>query len=501
MTFTHAAELLDRAAESRPDAVFLHGAGEMTFAQLDAASHAIAAWLREHGVGAGDRVAIVTANHAESIAAAFGAARRGAIFTFLHPGLTPFGLRRITEQLEPASAVLDASTIELRPVFEGLPLLAAGGAAVPGATPIARIAAAAGKPRGENVRNDPFCLVYTSGSTAEPRGVMVGHDNVAFCVDAIGRRLEYRPDDVVGLFLPLSFDYGLYQVFLALAAGASLYLGPTSLVSLRVADALAAQRISVLPGVPSLFESLAWMLERAPRPLPALRAVTNTGERLAGATLGRLRTLLPGLEVFLMYGLTECKRVSILLPGELDAHPESVGRPLDGTVAEVLAPDGTRVADGVPGELVVRGPHVALGYWRAPEETSRRFRVAGDGSRALLTGDTCRRTADGYLYFEGRDDAQVKRRGFRISLVEIEAAALAAPGVVSASAVALAESDSLHLFVAGGGEPPSGAALTRALRERLEPHKIPDRVHVVESLPRTPHGKVDRRRLCALAEA
>jgi acyl-CoA synthetase (AMP-forming)/AMP-acid ligase II len=501
MTIAHLADLLDRAAGSWPDDVFLRAANPMTFAELAAASHAVAAWLREHGIGAGDRVVIVTANHPESIAAAFGASRLGAIFTFLHHAIRPFGLRRIVEQLEPACVVLDDATIGLRSVFGSMPLLTAGGVDAQGATPLAKVIASRRRLGAENVPSDPCCLVYTSGSTGEPRGVVVSRDNVAFTVAAIQQRLGYRRGDVVGLFLPLSFDYGLYQVFLALAAGASVFIGASDFISLRLVEALAQERVSVLPGVPVMLQSLAWMLERAPRSLPHLRAVTNTGERLAASTLDRLRALLPGLDVFSMYGLTECKRVSILLPGELDTHPGSVGRPLDGTVAEVIGPDGSVLPDDTPGELVVRGPHVTMGYWRAPGETAQRFRVTSDGSRALYTGDTCRRSAGGYLSFEGRSDAQTKRRAFRISLLEIESAALDVRDIAGASAIAWPDSDKLHLFIAGGALPPSADTVIRALRERLEPHKIPDRVHVFESLPTTPHGKVDRRRLRALAEA
>jgi acyl-CoA synthetase (AMP-forming)/AMP-acid ligase II len=228
--------------------------------------------------------------------------------------------------------------------------------------------------------------------------------------------------------------------------------------------------------------------------------LTNTGERLPAATIERIRGLLPRADIFLMYGLTECKRVSIMLPGEVDAHPESVGRPLDGTEAWVSATGGGIAAAGTPGELIVSGPHVSSGYWRAPEETAKRFRLTADGKRVLFTGDICRRSGDGYLYFEGRLDAQAKHHGFRISLSEIEAAALCAAGCEDATAMAVPRGDELHLFIMTGGRshPPSQAAILRELRDRLEPYKIPDRIHVVFSLPVTPHGKVDHQRLFAM---
>jgi acyl-coenzyme A synthetase/AMP-(fatty) acid ligase len=471
----------------------------MTFGELATASHAIAIWLRARGLSPGDRILIATSNHAEAIATAFGAARCGVTFAFLHHTIPPLGFRRIVEQVKPACVALDSTTTGLQPVVANLPLLTIGTSAIAGGTPVADILASNRAARTKSVRHDPLCLIYTSGSSGEPRGVMVSHNNVAFTVRAIQQRLCYRADDIIGLYLPLSFDYGLYQLFLALAPRASIYVGQPDLVPLRLCNDLADERITVLPGVPSLFSVLVRMLERTPQALPYLRAVTNTGEQLPSFTIDRLRALLPQLDFFLMYGLTECKRVSILLPGELEAHPGSVGRPLDGTTAEVVLSDGSIAPDDTPGELVVSGPHLTMGYWRAPEETARRFRAAEDGNSLLFTGDTCRKSADGYLYFEGRGDAQTKRRGFRISLLEIESAALAVAGTVSAAAVAPPHSDELHLFLTGDGYAVSADAMIRELRERLEPHKIPDRIHVLAALPTTSHGKVDQQRLCALA--
>ncbi|MDQ3933289.1 MAG: AMP-binding protein [Actinomycetota bacterium] len=496
----HAVDLLDAAAADAPGAVFLRGARTMTFAEVAHASQRVAAWLDARGVTAGDRLVIAAANHPDAIVTALGAARLGVTFVFVHDAIRPAGFARILEQVEPACVLLDDATARLRPAVGDVPVLACDTDRLDGATPTASLVAPAAAAGGlENTRVDPLCLVYTSGSTGVPRGVMVSHANVAFSAAAIQERLRYRSDDTIGLFLPLSFDYGLYQVFLALAARATLYVGALEGLAFRLLGALEREKITVLPGIPSLFSALVGMIARGARPPARLRAVTNTGERLAPETVERLRAELPGLEVFLMYGLTECKRVSILLPEELAARPVSVGRALRGTTAEVMLPDGSTAPDGVPGELVVQGPHLTLGYWRAPMETARRFRTAPDGTRTLFTGDTCRRDRDGFLYFEGRGDAQVKRHGFRMSLREIESAALGVPGVVAAAAVALSEDD-LHLFVTRTGSGLTPEALLRVLREQLEPYKVPDRVHVVQSLPTTPHGKLDRARLSMTAE-
>ena len=196
---------------------------------------------------------------------------------------------------------------------------------------------------------------------------MISHENVYFTAGAIQRRLGYREDGVIGLFLPLCFDYGL-SIFLALGAGSSIYCIAPAMARCCccIVHRLAAEDITLLPGVPSLFSSLVQMLqEHSLHPLPSLRAITNTGSHLHQSTVDRLRRLLPHASLFLMYGLTECKRVAILLPEELADHPGSVGRPLDGTVAEVMIENGGVATPGAR-RTHRRGRHVTMGYSHTP---------------------------------------------------------------------------------------------------------------------------------------
>jgi long-chain acyl-CoA synthetase len=495
MTPPHVIELLDSAAKRWPAKIFVRGEQLITFAQMSDRSRAIAYWLVDRGFRPGDRILIAARNHGDAIAAALGATRAGMTFAYLHHLIRPAGFRRIATQMEPVCVVLDASTAHLKGLTSGVSLLVAGGTEISGGTAVSKIVSSEGWPVSFAKRADPFCLVYTSGSTGEPRGVMVSHDNVLFTAQAIQSRLQYRADDAIGLFLPLSFDYGLYQLFLSLITGASVYLATQELTPLRIADALAREKITVLPGIPSLFSALIVVLNRTGQSFPCLRSITNTGEHLAEIVIDNLGAVLPGVEVFSMYGLTECKRISILLPSERRGHPGSVGRPLDGTTAEVLREDGTVAPPDTPGELVVGGPHVTMGYWRAPEETDRRFRPDAQGQRLLFTGDTCRRSREGYLYFCGRHDTQIKRHGFRMSLLEVESAALTLAEVREAAAISLSENDGLHLFVVAATDCVSAGTVLRHLRDQLEPYKVPDRIQVVESLPLTPHGKVDRENL------
>ena len=345
---------------------------------------------------------------------------------------------------------------------------------------------------------DPAFLVFTSGSTGTPRGVILTHGNVAFVTPAIQARLQYHTHDRIAVLLPLAFDYALYQLFLACLSGACVVLGRPEQVGPGLPQWLEQQRIRVLPGVPTLFAALLRLLEHRPRALPELRLLSNTGDRLPPAQIDRLHERLPQARLFPMYGLTECKRVSILLPEERAAHPDSVGRALDGTRVLAVDAEGRPLPPGESGEIAVQGPHLSPGYWNAPEETAARFRLI-DGVRTLFTGDRGRVDEEGFLSFETRADFLIKHRGTRLNPAEVEEAAVALPGVAAAGCAKDEARDLLHLFLIASDSAPEPAAVLAGLAEVLERAKLPDRVHVLPELPRTANQKLDRKALRALA--
>lgn len=480
--------LLDMAAERTPG----HPAittehHHWTYGELRSRSLATAAWLHGKGVRRGDRVVILSANSPELVSAVYAVSRAGATFVVINSETKPFQLRHILANAEPA-LILTGAGVE-PPADTAVSVLT-----------LAEAAEATGPYLSDwpGISSDPACLIYTSGSTAAPKGVVSPHRTMRFAVDAIAGRLGLRADDRIGCFLPLSFDYGLYQIFLAAQAGATLVLGDPAQVGPGLLARLSHAEVTVLPLVPSLAGMLLRLSRRAGARLDlrTLRAVTNTGARLAPETIGELIRQFPEIAVYTMFGLTECKRVSILDPADLATRPGSVGRPLPDTECLVVDEDGRPVPPGTTGELVVRGPHVMAGYWRAPEQTARRFRRVGPTAElALFTGDLCAMDEDGYLYFRGRFDDVYKSRGHRVSTVEVEAAALDVPGVDEAAVVPPAtDAEGARLFVVGSVEP---AQVLAGLRERLEPAKVPDAVDVLDRLPLTTNRKVDRDRLRA----
>ncbi|SEB30847.1 amino acid adenylation domain-containing protein [Streptomyces misionensis] len=486
-------ELLDRAVTEHSDAPAVRDTeGGWTYAELDAAARAWTHRLVRSGVRPGDRVLVRIGNDRHFVALLFGTLRAGAVFVPLSTAMKRFHLERVVRDAEPALVLArGADAVELRelthaPVLD-LTALQQEVYADDGVAPPVAVCP-----------DDLALLMYTSGSTATPKAVMSPHRAVVFAAAAIADRLGYGPDDVVLNVIPFSFDYGLYQIFLAVGAGARLVLSGTD-EHVGLMTVLHEARITVFPVVPSLAHMLLRLAARDRRPAPAVRLFTSTGAALAPQVVAKLRALFPGAAVAPMYGTTECKRITVLAPGEVPPRPESVGRPLAGTQVLVVDEHGRPLPTGETGEIVVRGPHVMAGYWRAPEPTRDRFRTdPATGEVALHTGDFGYLDEHGHLYVSGRRDDLFKRKGVRMSALEIEAAALDVPGVRAAAVLPPTPTADVVLFVAGEQAP---AEVLRALGQRLEAAKVPHVCHVLPELPLTPNGKTDKKRLAELVGA
>lgn len=484
-------DLLDRAAAVAPTASGIVSAGErLSYARLSELSHACAAWLLEQGVTAGDRVLLQAWNSAAVTAFVFGCSRVGAVLVPVSAEMRAFQLRQVFDDAAPKLVLADTSCYAgmtqagiydvgvVESVWEHL-VQRRGGAVV---RPVDDEALA--------------WLIYTSGSTAAPKGVMCPHRQVVFVTEAIASRLGYQPEDVVFVRLPLSFDYGLYQLLLATLAGATLYLA-NQRRAVSVLRELIDSEATVVPLVPSLAAMLNELAARRGTG-GRVRLFTNTGARLAPTTIAELRRNFPGAAIVLMYGITECKRVSIGDPDGDLVDPLSLGPPLPGTEAYIVDDAGNRVGRGARGQIVVKGPHVMSGYWRARDLTRQRF-GRDAGVPVLFTGDYGRLSDCGHIYFEGRQDDVLKRRGVRVSVLEVEAALLDVPGVRAAAVVpADRDGDELVGFVVGEVDTDG---LARELAERLEVAKRPDRLVALEHLPLGANGKTDRSALGALARA
>ncbi|MFI9080872.1 class I adenylate-forming enzyme family protein [Streptomyces sioyaensis] len=487
--------LLAAAVAARSDAPAVRDAsGTWTYAELDAWSRAYADWLTALGVRRGDRVLARVGNIREFTALLFGALRRGIVFVPVNPAMKRFHLRTVVPDCDPALLIAHTSedvalleTVTDRPVVS---LAETRSAAEQ------RLRADVGVGVGENVTpvrpDDLGLLIYTSGSTSAPKAVASPHAPIVYAARAIQARLNYREEDVVLAAVPLSFDYGLYQIFLSVIAGAQLVLTEPDR-HVRLLGTLHEYGVTVVPLVPSLGEMLLTLARRDRREPPPVRLFTNTGAALTAPVIAQLRAAFPQAQVSPMFGTTECKRITVLEPDGDLAKPGSVGRALDGTEVLILDDEARPLPPGTVGEIAARGPHIMDGYWRAPEQTALRFRPDPvTGEVTLHTGDYGHLDADGHLYFEGRRDDLFKRMGIRMGTLEIETASLDIPGVTAAAALAPADCHDLTLYVVAELTPD---AVLAQLGERLEAAKVPAVCHLVDELPLTPNGKTDKQRL------
>jgi len=335
-------------------------------------------------------------------------------------------------------------------------------------------------------------ILYTSGSTGHPKGVMLSHTNLWLGAVSVAHYLGLQPDDQTLAVLPLGFDYGQNQLFSTWKAGGAVY--PFDfLMAKDVWRAIERQGITTLAAVPPLWLQL---VEANAPAAQSIRRITNSGGALTPSLIDRLRLRVPNADIYPMYGLTEAFRSTYLPPALVASHPASMGRAIPFAEVMAVAPDGTEASPGQPGELVHAGPLVAQGYWRDAERTTARFKPAPawstSGGTAVWSGDTVTCDVEGLFYFVGRDDEMIKTSGHRISPLEIEEAALASGVVAEAVAHAIpdpATGQATRLVVRGTGDTD---VLTAYLKRELPSHMQPKTIDWRAEFPRNANGKIDR---------
>lgn len=503
-------DLLARAAHAQPEASALtYRESSVSYAELWRQVRVVAAHLAELGVAPGDRVGIYLEKRIETVVAIFAASAAGAVFVPINHVLKPVQVSHIL--IDSAATVLVTSGDRLGQLAGILPatdvadaLVVDGGGSRDDA-PV-RVHAWEMAPTGvptltaAKVDSDPAGILYTSGSTGKPKGVVLSHRNLVVGAESVSTYLRNTADDVILSVLPLSFDAGLSQVTTAVTVGAHCVL-MNYLLPRDVPKLCEKYGVTALTCVPPLWQQLA-DIPWPPAAAAGLRYWANTGGRMPRPLLDRLRGTFTEAAPYLMYGLTEAFRSTYLDPSEVDRRPDSIGKAIPNAEVLVLDPLGQPCAPGQPGELVHRGPLVALGYWNDVERTAERFRLVvrpdepwRTPERAVWSGDTVVADEDGFLFFVGRTDDMIKTSGYRVSPTEIEEAAYAT-GLVR-DAVAFGVEDAvLGQRIVMVVSPISGtldvAELSTALRQSLPLYMVPTRIDVRHELPRSPNGKFDR---------
>lgn len=463
--------------------------------RLEAAAHA----LREAGVGAGDRVMIVGENCAALIEALFGASALGAWPVVVNARLAPREVDAVRAHCAPRLVLFTTraspeagvhagrwNATDLRaPALEGLRV-------APGPADAAREAGA----------DEVAALLYTSGTTGAPKGVMISHRGLLHFarVSADSRRLG--PADRAYAVLPISHIFGLATMLLAtLYAGASLYLR-TRFDPGDVLHALAEREITMLQGVPTMFARiLAHVRETGTRvSAPRLRYVYTGGAPL-DPQLKRDVEQLFGQPLHHGYGLTEYAGSLFITRADAPRADTSSGYIVDGAELLVVDAEGSEVPRGRVGELWIRGPGLMLGYYRAPDLTAEAVKPGG----WYATGDLGRLEADGALFLAGRTKDLVIHSGFNVYPVEVEAVINSHPAVQLSAVVgrhaADGNEDVIAFVEAKRAAHLDVVALQEYLRERLAPYKRPAEIRVIDAIPTTASGKLLKQPLRALLDS
>ncbi|KAA3652590.1 MAG: acyl-CoA ligase (AMP-forming), exosortase A system-associated [Proteobacteria bacterium] len=511
-------DLVARAAATTADApALIHKDDCLSFAQLQARIDAFAAALCGLGLLPDERVAVVLPKQTEAVVAIFGASAAGGVVVPVNPLLKPLQVAYIlkncnvrvlvtsAERARQLESVLtechDLNTLVLVAPEDGFETAATS--RVLGWDALMRVPP---KPRHDRIDTDMAAILYTSGSTGLPKGVVLSHRNMVVAAESTAEFLALTQSDRLLAVLPLSFDYGLSQLTSAYAAGGSVVL-MEYLLPRQVIKNIARHGVTGVSAVPPIWNQLA-VLDWPQAAVDSLRYITTSGGVARQATLRSLRDKLPRTRVFKMYGLTEAFRSAYLCPEEIDQRPDSVGKAVPSARLCVVREDGSPCAPGEPGELVHRGSLVAMGYWNDPERTRERFRPAPGQSAGLVlpeiavwSGDQMQMDEDGYLYFVSRKDEMIKTSGYRVSPTEVEEVVFASGLVAEAVALGVPHPELGQAIVllahAGHGKALAADDLVNYCREQLPTYMIPSHVDVREELPKNPNGKVDRAALLA----
>lgn len=506
-------DFLEQSADRRPDKVALVcGERRLTYGQIEVAANRLAHGLRARGVRRGDRVALYLNNTVEAVVGIFATLKAGGVFVVINRTTKADKLLYVLNNCRATALLTDERALSggfaerlLAEVPSLRSVICCGGTRADFAETdrLARFesvltSGSEARPARCNIDLDLACLIYTSGTTGDPKGVMSDHSNVVFASGSIIEYLRNREDDIVINVLPLSFDYGLYQLLMTFRFGGTLVLENSFAYPAAILQTMARERVTGLPGVPTLFAMLLQM-DLSPYDLRSLRYLTNTAAALPPSHIAELRKKFPGVTIYSMYGLTETKRTLYLPPEWIDRKPGSVGVAIPGTEVWIEDEQGRRLGPGQVGELVVRGRHVMRGYWEAPEATAARFRPGPiPGERLCYTGDLFRMDEDGFLYFVGRKDDIIKSRGEKVAPKEVENVLHALEGVVEAAVVGVPDpvlGQAIKAVIVRSRPDLTETRVLAHCRAHLEDFMLPKWVEFRESLPKSPSGKVRKEEL------
>lgn len=489
---------------------------EYSYGMLKESAEKMARHMIKSGIQKGDRVAIYLENSWECIVSIYAVLFAGAVFVVINPQTKPGKLKFILQ--DSGARIFVSKNSSSRELFDSIAEVTSLSElilcseqevntwSVSAKTILFKQALTDFEDNCQLpniIPNDLAALIYTSGSTGFPKGVMMTHQSMVFTSWSLIQYLRLSENDRIMLLLPLAFDYGLYQLIMAVTTGGTLIVEQPFFFTASLCKSIEKNKPTVFPGVPTLYAMLISAAKESQLQFDTIEKVTNTAAALPAEFIPELKKLFPHALIFKMYGLTECKRVCYLEPELIDIKPNSVGKAIPGTEVYLLSPDGKPAPKGEPGILHIRGPHVMLGYWNN-EALSREMLKPGKlpWERVLCSHDWFRMDEDGCLYFLGRNDDIIKTRGEKVSPVEIENVIYRIDGVKEVAVVGkpdtvMGESIVVYITKYSVNEL-NEKEVQRICMTQLEHFMIPQKVVFLDEMPKSPNGKIDKKELALM---
>ncbi len=517
-TFVH--ELISHSVQRSPEAIALQVKNiRLSYAQLNKKIIKVAQGYASLAITRGDRIGIYLAKNQENVQSMFACSLLGAVFVPINPVLKVQQVRYIANDCQIKLLITNRARLTaLTPLLDNLPALSTIIIIDANEQEIEQMTCSKSvnllswqsfiseKDSQENLQctispNELAAILYTSGSTGQPKGIMLSHTNIVLGAKSVSQYLQLTPNDNILAVLPLSFDYGLNQLTSCFLVGGKCVLLDYLLAN-DVVKAIAKYEITGLAAVPPLWMQLTkanWPKNSA----QSMRYFTNSGGVLPLHTLAALRGTMPQAKPYLMYGLTEAFRSSFLSPAEIDNRPNSMGKAIPHAEILVLREDGSNCDDNEVGELVHIGPLVTLGYWQNETATAERFKVTPNQAintqntaLAVFSGDYVKRDSHGFLYFVSRKDAMIKTSGYRVSPTEVESVLLQLPQVNEAAIIASPDAELGQAIIAlivtsRDDQKSSTKSIIKHCQLNLPNYMIPKKIIFLAEFPRNANGKVD----------
>jgi long-chain acyl-CoA synthetase len=475
-------EILEGTAQRYPDkpAVWFKGIWK-TYAEINRDANDLAAFLLNHGVQPGDRVAVMLENSFEYISAHFGIHKAGAVEVSLNTELKATDIERLLIDCEAKVLISAGELANSLPKLQHLK--------VDADYPAILRSEASAIPPPRRIDVDLAAIVYTSGVTSTPKGVMLSHLNLLSNTRSIVQYLGLRPDDRMMVVLPFYYIYGRSLLYSHFLSAGSLVLDNSFAYPAKILNTMQELEVTALAGVPSTFSILLKKSDLKNRRLPSLRMVTQAGGGMAPALQKEVAETFHPARLFIMYGSTEASpRLTYVEPEKLRYKWGSIGRAVPNVEVFVADKSGAPCSPGVTGEIVARGSNIMMGYWNDPDATAQ---VMHNG--CYRTGDLGYADEDGYIFLTGRSKDIIKAGGNRVSAKEIEDAIAEIPGVLESAVIGIPDEilgEAIKAFIV-----PSSSRLTEdTVRERLVARlpvfKLPKIIEFPKSLPKNQSGKI-----------